>query len=301
MKLSSTILASSLASAALIGSAAEVPPHGGHGGNPFKKKDIEPRAVTTAWNGEIPEIPAVRGLRGTAKLPKMTARELHRPDHRIFRDGHRRYRRRYDCGSIDLILSSGDSNSCYDEAKEEVEEVFTSVDVSRVSGSSSDEKRRQYFVNCGRNRFDREINNLLIRIDDDLDDSCGTYSSGSYDRDGRDVVNSDGRTTCGSIDLVPVESIPTSSSSGDVPSGNDLDDCFDGVAEAVVQYFPKFEAVNLDTDGMEDGPREFYVDCNRQRTDREINKVLLEIDFFINTYSSDDTCGSYTSEDCETC
>lgn len=231
----------------------------------------------------------------------MTARELHRPDHRIFRDGHRRYRRRYDCGSIDLILSSGDSNSCYDEAKEEVEEVFTSVDVSRVSGSSSDEKRRQYFVNCGRNRFDREINNLLIRIDDDLDDSCGTYSSGSYDRDGRDVVNSDGRTTCGSIDLVPVESIPTSSSSGDVPSGNDLDDCFDGVAEAVVQYFPKFEAVNLDTDGMEDGPREFYVDCNRQRTDREINKVLLEIDFFINTYSSDDTCGSYTSEDCETC
>lgn len=50
MKLSSTILASSLASAALIGSAAEVPPHGGPGGNPFKKKDIEPRAVTTAWS-----------------------------------------------------------------------------------------------------------------------------------------------------------------------------------------------------------------------------------------------------------
>ena len=230
----------------------------------------------------------------------MTARELHRRRGRVFTRRHRRSDR--DCGSIDLVLGSGDSDECYDEAKEEVEEVFTSVDVTRVTGSSSDEGGRQYYVKCDRNRFDREIDNLLSRIDDDLDDSCGTYNSGdASSRNKRDVVNSDGRSTCGSVDLVPVESIPSAGTSGDVPSGVDLDECFDETAEAVFEYFPKFEAVNLDTDGTVDGNREFFVDCNRQRTDREINKVLLEIDAFINTYSSDDTCGSYTSSDCDTC
>jgi len=261
--LPSTILASYLASTALVGSAAE-----------------------------MEELPAVRGLRGTAKLPKMTtARELHR-GHRVFTRRHRRSDR--DCGSIDLVLGSGDSDECYDEAKEEVEEVFTSVDVTRVTGSSSDEGGRQYYVKCDRNRFDREIDNLLSRIDDDLDDSCGTYNSRDLSGgDKRDVVNSDGASTCGSIDLVPVESIPTAGSSGDVPSGVDLDECFDRTAEAVFEYFPNFEAVNVDTDGTEDGPREFFVDCNKQRTDREINKVLVEIDSFINN----DTCGSYSSGD----
>ena len=119
----------------------------------------------------------------------------------------------------------------------------------------------------------------------------------------RNACNSSGRRTCSSIDLVPVKSIPTYGSSGDTPVGDTLGDCVEPVIKLIKEHFPYFdvdddedEEINIDEDGTVDSCVQFFVDCGRQRQDREAKKVLLEIDSeFL------DTCGTYKSSDCETC
>lgn len=306
MKLTSTILAS----VALLGSAAEVPPqtlrqltNDGHGDSPLEKEDIDPfksqpiiSSVDLAAAADE-EFPAVRGLRGTAKLPAMTAaRELHphKNKNRLFRQQKIKRLIYYGkCSSIDLVLSSDDPPECFDAAASAITSSFD-IDVNRVDSSSEDFYYPTFYFDCDRQHSSREENRVKRDIDDKCDDTYGTYDSSDFDKS-RDVENSDGRKTCGSIDLVPVKSIPTYGSSGDAPVGSSLDDCVEPVAEAVLEYFD-FEGINIDTDGTVDGYDQFYIDCGRQRQDRETSKILLQIDSEFRS-----TCGTYSSGDCETC